>query len=228
MIIGHRGAAGIEQENSLDAMQAGLDDGADMIECDVQLTSDNVPVVIHDSDLSRTHGYKFVVRLHTFAELRALKLNPEVPSLDELIEKFIGKTLINIEVKSRATARPVLETLRKYCGDSRDKWDSILVSSYLVKELVKYRDQTDRVNLALLHHNNPFLYIAYHRRVDFTAVGFHRLHLNKLATEIAKKAGIFTYAYTANRPESARPLEVHGVEGIVTDYPSKIASALID
>ena len=224
--MGHRGAAGLEKENTFASMQAGIDDGADMIEFDVRLTADNIPVVIHDGDLRRTHDNDHVIRSHTLAELEALELEPRVPTLDELMEHFFGKTLLNIEVKSRATAGPVLGVIRKYCGNSKDKWDSIIVSSYLAKELVRFRKLSDKVNLALLHHNNPFLYIAYQRRVDFTAVGFHRLHLNKLATEIAKKANIFTYAYTADRPKSARLLEEHGMDGIVTNYPSKIANAL--
>lgn len=226
MIIGHRGAAGIAPENSLASMQAGIDDGSDIIEFDVRLTADDVPVVIHDSDLKRTHKLHNTVRSLTLDELIELNLDPRLPTLDEVLDQFLGKTVLNIEIKSRGMTGPVLDLLKLHCGNSKDKWDTVLVSSYLAKELLSFRKQSTKANLALLHSNNPFLYIAYQRRINFTAVGFHRLHLNQLATAIANKAEIFTYVYTVDRPKSVHLLEKQGIDGIVTNYPSKIAEAI--
>ena len=226
LIIGHRGAAGLAPENSIAALRAGLKDGADVLEFDVRLTADNVPVVLHDADLNRTHKLRQSIRSLTLEQLHDLALTPAIPTLEEVMKSFFGKTILNIEVKSRGMTEPVLKILDQFCGDSKNSWDTVFISSFLVKELVSFRKKSSRVNLALLHDNNPFLYIAYQRRVDFTAVGFHRLHMNRLATAIAKKANIFTYAYTADRPKSAKLLEDQGMDGIVTDYPSKIANAL--
>jgi glycerophosphoryl diester phosphodiesterase len=83
-----------------------------------------------------------------------------------------------------------------------------------------------KANLALLHHNNPFAFVAYHRFLGLSAVGFHRLHLNKLALEIAKRVGIFTYVYTVNRPKGALLLAEQGYDGIVTNYPDRVDQAL--
>ena len=44
LIIGHRGAAGLAPENTIDAMAAGVAAGVDMLELDVRLTRDGVPV----------------------------------------------------------------------------------------------------------------------------------------------------------------------------------------
>ena len=58
--------------------------------------------------------------------------------------------------------------------------------------------------------------------VNLQAVGFHRLYTNPLATETAKKLGLFTYAYTVNRPHGAALLHRQGIDAVVTDYPNKI------
>src|SRR5687768_14602657 len=55
-IIAHRGASKHAPENTLAALSAALDLGADGVEFDVQLAKDGVPVVIHDYDLKRTAG----------------------------------------------------------------------------------------------------------------------------------------------------------------------------
>ena len=93
-------------------------------------------------------------------------------------------------------------------------------------ELVRVRRMAKRANLALLHSRNPFIFIAYHRFTKFTAVGFHRLYINKFALEIAHKAKLFTYVYTVNRPTSIAHLAEQGIDGIVTNYPDKFNDAL--
>src|SRR5689334_18281508 len=52
--IGHRGASGEAPENTLASFELAWQQGADGIELDIQLSSDGVPVVIHDPDLRRT------------------------------------------------------------------------------------------------------------------------------------------------------------------------------
>ena len=53
--IAHRGARSLAPENTLPAFQIALERcGADMIELDVHLSKDSVPVIIHDDDLTRT------------------------------------------------------------------------------------------------------------------------------------------------------------------------------
>ncbi len=54
-LIAHRGNAAEFPENTLPAFESALELGVRNIEFDVQLTSDKVPVVIHDADL-QTRG----------------------------------------------------------------------------------------------------------------------------------------------------------------------------
>ena len=219
LIIGHRGAKGVAPENTMESLQAGYDAQADMLEFDVRSTKDNVLVVIHDARLLRTHRRPVAINNLTLDQLRELTLHEPVPTLQEVLDEFYGKIILNIEVKSRGAGEAVIKLLKKRYITKAADWDNVLVSCFKTSELIKMRKLSSRVNLALLHDDNPFIFIAYQRRLRLTAVGFHRLYLNRFALEIAKKSGLFIYVYTVNRLGALQILEQQGVDGVVTNYP---------
>jgi glycerophosphoryl diester phosphodiesterase len=55
-IVAHRGFAARYPENTLDAVRAAYALGVRMVEIDVQIAADGVPVLLHDADLQRTAG----------------------------------------------------------------------------------------------------------------------------------------------------------------------------
>lgn len=213
LVIGHRGAAGIAPENTLKALKAGRDASADILEFDVRLTSDNIPVLSHDA---RLHGAK--VSQTTLADL---KKHGAVTTLQEVLDTFWGKVLLNVELKPLADIGTVYNLIKKYVKSS-DDWDNVVVSSFHVRQLLALRKLSPQIHLALLHSVNPFSFITYGRQLQLSAVGWHRLHVNALAIEIAKRAGLFTYVYTVNRPDAVARLERRGIDGVVTDYPDRL------
>jgi glycerophosphoryl diester phosphodiesterase len=227
LVIGHRGAAGLAPENSMEAMRTGLKAGADCLEFDVRLTKDKIPVLTHDFHTLRTHRDTSIISHHTLAELQErTKKQPIVP-LTQVLDAFFGVILLNIELKGRGTGKIVAELIKKnYVKKAEAKWDNILFSSFRGSELSSIRAVSKSANLSLLHSENPFIFIAYHRRLRLTAVGFHRLYVNRFALEIAKRAGLFVYAYTVNRPHSALMLAQQGIDGIVTDRPNSILAEI--
>lgn len=222
LVIGHRGAAGLAPENSLEAMRAGVKAGADILEFDIRLTKDNIPVLTHDFHTFRTHRDTSIISHHTLAELQErTKKQPLVP-LSDVLDEFFGQILLNVEVKGRGTGKVVAQLIAsRYIKKTRD-WDNVMFSSFRGFELAAIRRISENANLALLHSENPFIFIAYHRRLHLSAVGFHRLYINRFALEIAKRAGLFTYAYTINRPFTAFHLAEQGIDGVVTDRPDLI------
>lgn len=221
LIIGHRGAKGIAPENTMESLQAGFEADADMLEFDVRTTKDNVLVVIHDARLLRTHRRPVAIGNLTFDQLRELTVHDPVPTLSEVLDVYFGKILLNIEIKSRGAGGAVVELLKKRYITKAMDWDNVLISSFRGSELMHMRKLSSRVNLALLHDDNPFLFIAYQRRLHLTAVGFHRLYLNRFALEIAKRSGLFIYVYTVNRRGAIQVLQNQGVDGVVTNYPDQ-------
>lgn len=227
LIIGHRGAAGLAPENSIEALQKGYDVGADMLEFDVQLTRDKVPIVIHDSTLLRTHKSRKFVRWNTHQSIAEIaKKGHAIATLEEVLDMFFGKVLLNLEVKSSGTGKIVTQLIKERYIKKPDDWQLILFSSFKIRELVAVRNSSREAAIAFLHDRTPFNFMLFHRKLQFSAVGFHRLHISPLALEVAKQLDLFTYAYTVNRPKAAQLLEAKGIDGVVTDNPEYLRQSL--
>lgn len=223
LVIGHRGAKGLDHENTLAAIQAGVDAGALIVEFDVRLTKDGVPVIIHDRTLSRTHNLSAKVDSLTLKQLQKLTAKKTaIPTLKEVLDKYWGLVFLNIEIKGRSVGKPVTEFIKDNYINHPEDWDNCFISSFHIRELRRIRKVSAKAKIGLIHNRNPFAFIACTRQLNLSAVGFHRLYANPLAIEIAKKTNLFTYAYTVNRPKGALLLAHSNVDAVVTDYPDKI------
>lgn len=224
LVIGHRGAAGLARENSLEALRAGLEANADMLEFDVRLTKDKIPVLVHDFHTVRTHRSTAIISRLKLADLQETLKDSGQPLvlLEKVLDEFFGVIVLNIELKGRGTGKAVGQMVKNKYIKKDSHWDNILFSSFHAKELWAVRRVSELANLSLLHFQNPFMFIAFQRGLRLTAVGFHRLYLNRFAIEIAKRADLFIYAYTVNRPHTALLLAQQGIDGIVTDHPNNI------
>ena len=128
--IAHRGlhdrAAGVI-ENSAAAFEAAIA-GNFAIECDLQLTSDGVPVVFHDDDLDRLTGKSGPVSTISSAELTTTPLLGSAAGncpqrLTDFLAQVAGRTLLQIELKfqrdvagTQLLARATAELLKSYTG----------------------------------------------------------------------------------------------------------------
>jgi glycerophosphoryl diester phosphodiesterase len=225
LVIGHRGAAGLAYENTLEAFRAGFEAGADVLECDIRLTKDSIPVLAHDFHALRTHHDLSIISRHTLKELRQRFATPII-TLEEVLDEFFGVILLNIEVKGRGSGIAAVKLLEKQYIKKPGDWDNVLFASFHGSELRAIRKTSKHANLSLLHFDNPFLFIAYQRSLHLTAVGFHRLYVNPFALAIAKRIGLFTYAYTVDRPGAATLLAQQGIEGVVTNHPDRVLAEL--
>ena len=103
-IVSHRGGALLWPENSVEAFRNSLRIGVDALECDVHLSSDGVPVVIHDSTLDRTTLAAGPVALQSAASLVATPLrgheHATVPRLKDVAALLCGETaMLQVEIK---------------------------------------------------------------------------------------------------------------------------------
>jgi glycerophosphoryl diester phosphodiesterase len=116
-LIAHRGNAADFPENTLEAFASAVDLGLRHVELDVQLTSDQVPVVFHDSDLVRVAGREECVHDLRWDQLAEIPIDEEtrfggqfagvrVPTLARFVETLTTWTGVTafVEVK-RASLR---------------------------------------------------------------------------------------------------------------------------
>lgn len=228
LIIGHRGSQGTAHENTVASLRDAMAADADMIEFDIRLTRDKVPVLAHNLHLYGTQKRELVfLRRYTLAELQKRTADSEHPitTLDVALKECLGKIYLNIELKEASAVGPTLDVIKRHITKKGD-WDSILFSSFKPLALRAIRKQVPHASLGMLHHRNPLGFLGWHRLLHFSAVGFHRLYINTIAIETAKRLGIFTYAYTVNRKTAALKLADQGIDGIVTDYPRQMRKDL--
>lgn len=128
--IAHRGlhdrASGVI-ENSASAFEAAIALGF-AIECDVQLTSDGVPVIFHDDEMKRLLGKDGAVADCAAADITAAKLLDSAAGdcpqkFTDFLAQIAGRTLLQIELKhqrdttgTQLLARAVAEALKGYEG----------------------------------------------------------------------------------------------------------------
>jgi len=71
-VTGHRGAAGLEPENTIRSFKRALALGVDQVELDVHFTKDRELVVIHDATVDRTTSGSGHVHAYTLDEIQRL------------------------------------------------------------------------------------------------------------------------------------------------------------
>lgn len=103
----HRGSCNDgAQENTLEAFRSAKKRGALMVECDVQLSKDRIPIIFHDWNLTRLGSTHQKVGDLTAQELRE---KVQAPTLRELLMDSQSPRLVNIELKSRSKLDDPLE-----------------------------------------------------------------------------------------------------------------------
>lgn len=98
----HDRAAG-RPENSRAAVRAAVAAGYG-IEIDLQLSSDGVPMVFHDEDLTRLTGVRGPLATRSAAELAAMPLlggDEGIPTLAEILAEVAGRVPLLIEIKDQ-------------------------------------------------------------------------------------------------------------------------------
>ncbi|HKQ97182.1 MAG TPA: glycerophosphodiester phosphodiesterase family protein, partial [Candidatus Polarisedimenticolia bacterium] len=108
LLIGHRGASAHAPENTLASFERALHDGADWIECDVRLSADDVPIILHDATLDRTTDGRgsaaslplaSILRLDAGSWFAPRFRGERVPMLAEVLALLDGRGGINLELK---------------------------------------------------------------------------------------------------------------------------------
>ena len=142
--IAHRGLHDMNKkvwENTLSAFRRAVEKNF-AIECDVHLSSDRVPVVIHDGDLKRLTGQDGFVWQRTAAEMRALNVggtNDHVPALAELLALVRGKVPLVIELKGiPGHDEGLVEAVGGQLKDYKGKVAIMSFDHWLIRDFKKY------------------------------------------------------------------------------------------
>ena len=243
-IIGHRGTPTCPRhpENTLQAIGAALEAGADGVEIDVQATRDGVLVLAHDPDLGRVlgtgPGTGPVVSASTLAELRGLRLpnGARIPTLVQALDLAADRhAFVVTEVKPEtggAAAARTARLLGELLDDRRARLpgaDRVTTSSF---------DLATAASLAGHGTVSAALIVAPHVDPDVAACraserGVTDLHLNPVhvrrdpaVVPRLRALGLIVSVGVVDDPAEARLLSRLGAEMVCTDEPVRLVHAM--
>ncbi len=230
-LIGHRGVAGLAPENTLASFRRAAALGVTMVEFDVRLTADGLPVVFHDDTLERTTDGAGAVAAHSLAELKRLDAGSwfaaefggeRIATLDEVLvlcrELGLG---FNLEIKPDA-GRPA-ETARVALERAAILWPAAapvpLVSSFVGACLAVARDRAPAWPRGLLVESVPEDWRVQAEVYDCGTVHADHRHLDREIVAAITGSGRSVLAYTVNDAIRARELRGMGIRSVFSDYP---------
>lgn len=230
--IAHRGAGKRAPENTLAAFKLGASLGYRMFECDVQVSADGVPFLLHDDTLDRTTNSKGLACERTWAELSRLDAGSwhsaayagePIPSLDE-VGRFCRELglLLNLEIKpspgqEERCGRLISQAVQRDWAEQgrADAWP--LLSSFKPEALRAAQQAAPQLPRALLLEclQTDSLQIAL--SLACVAVILEVSQWQPALVAQIGALGMACMCYTVNDASRAAELEHMGLQGLITD-----------
>ncbi len=247
---GHRGGKGLWPENSLFAFQRASALGVDMLEMDLQLSSDGELVVIHDRTLERTTDGDGAVAALSLAQLQALDAGYNwsadggqsypyrgqgirIPSFAEVLDKLPDAPKV-IEIKVPDVG---IEVLLCDALQAHQQQDQVIVASIYERSLQLFREQCPGVatsagpgSVRLLVALN-WLGLGSLLSPSYQALQIPETHDGLLVAspsllKAAAQRGLNVQLWTINEQPDMRRLLDLGVHALITDYPDRALQVL--
>jgi len=214
VFVAHRGASDRALENSPAAFALAVKGSADMIEFDVRLSSDGVPVVFHDARTGRTAKENLAVARTPAARLRGLRLKKgeKLPFLLDVLEIVGGKVPVNIESKVPGGIAAAAKALSR-----ADYGGELLLSSGVRGECLAARDLLPRIPCGLVTHRPSASDLAFCLRHGLSSIHPYRRLLTVVRLRKVAASEIPLLPHTVDDPAEAFALIAAGAVGIFSN-----------
>ena len=228
LVIGHKGNSSEAPENTLAAIKEAFALGVGMVEVDVYLSRDGVPVVMHDETVDRTTNGKGLVAEMTLAQLKTLDAgswmhlkysDQRIPTLTEALQAAKGKGPLFIDLFVDGLGRPVAQILKRLkLPDS-----SVVIGAWSTTQVIDFVRYVPRAKIMMTSSEAPKEWDAdYFKKQRNSGITGFEIQADKLPAAFVTDAhahGMPVYAFTVNDVPTMRRLIEMGVDGIETDVP---------
>ena len=236
-LIAHRGAGRHAPENTLAAMREGVRHGFNMVEYDVKLSLDGVPILLHDDDLDRTSSGTGRASEKTFKDLAVLDFGSwhsaayagePIPTLHAVAAfTLANKIYSNIEIKPTEGADA--QTGRQVALFARELWaeaEAPLLSSFSEIALHAAAEAAPELPRALLIAEEiPDDWASRCDRLGCIALHINLQYASRPLIESVRDKGYRIAVWTVNDAARARQLLGWGCDAIFTDEITTITPA---
>ncbi len=232
-VAGHRGDRARGPENTMPAIVAALGSRLEFVETDVQLTADGVPVLMHDETVDRTTDGSGAVADLTLAQLRTLDAGSwygaefagtPVPLFDEFVDALAahrGKKAL-VELKGHwdpEGVRTVLDAIYL-----RGVQNRVVFASFNLTTVTHLADTAPAIPRVIIKRDlprDPVGLASYYGAIAIITTP-NSLENDPDAVARMHEAGLGVLVYTLNSEKRWSEALAYGVDGIITDRPSKL------
>ena len=217
----------MQQEWKIQSIEGAIEQGADYAEIDILLSQDNIPVVVHDSNLFRLTGKGINVYEQTADELTSILIEQNgneghISTLDEICKTTNGKIGLFIELKSHG-----------YEEESIIERAVEVVRQNGMEEMCMFQS-SEMALMQELHEKYPEFGTGYIiigkigglsvnqiRDMPFDILAFEEAAITQPLISSCHRSGKQIYVWTVNETSEIEKLYQMQVDGIVTDFPQK-------
>jgi glycerophosphoryl diester phosphodiesterase len=226
----HRGASAHAPENTIEAFQLALDQGAKFIEFDVKLSADKNVVVIHDQTVDRTTNGKGRVNSLSLHEIKQLDAGSwfddrfrgaKIPTLDEVFEILGRKLFMNVELTNYATPTDALVERVALSVKKHGMEKSVIFSSFFPMNLIRTKRLLPDVPRGQLVFPGKagWWQRLWGGLIDVQANHPYTSDVTGESVIQAHHHQRLVHVWTVNKPDDMRRLCGLGVDGFFTDDP---------
>jgi glycerophosphoryl diester phosphodiesterase len=215
IIMGHRGAAALEPENTLLSIERAVNIGVNAVEIDVRLSKEKELVVIHDATVDRTTNGMGAVSSFTVDELKKLDAGKgqHIPTLQEVICFVDNKVNLVIELKEEGTAEGVFKLIKE-----RSMKESVYVISFWHRFAKTIKEMDSSIKTGVLFVGCPVnVSIAHEASADALVMNYAFIDMSFVQT--AHKEGLKVFVWNIDNKNLLQPYVDMGVDGIGTNDP---------
>jgi glycerophosphoryl diester phosphodiesterase len=217
--IGHRGACGHAPENTLASIEQAIVLRCTLTEVDIQRTSDDELVLLHDERVDRTTNGRGRVADLTLPDIRTLDAGggESPPTLDDVLKAASGRIGLILELKTGGSAYDVCAIVR---GSGFTQ--PVIYASFLQEELQHVRRANPQAQTMILFTRLPANPGIVAVRLHATHVGLRLDTVTEPLVNALHNQGLIVFAYTANQPAQVSKMKRLGVDGIISDFPDLV------
>ena len=242
-IIAHRGASAYYPENTIPSFEAAIEMGADMVELDVQLTSDKEVVVFHDEKISRCTDGRGKIADYTLAALKKLDAgswfdkefkNTRIPTLSEVLDFCKNIVAVNIEIKTEAVSQKFFGGIEEKClkiVEQSGMNGHIVFSSFDPRAIMHLKQIDSTAAVAVLfekkHYGSKFPSDIM-KSLGVDAFNCSGSYFKKKWLPDIKLNNIPVNIYTVNDVRNMKRFINMGVSGIFTNNPDILKRVVTD
>ncbi len=236
--LAHRGAGKLAPENTLAAFRLGASFGYRGFECDVKLSADDQPLLLHDAELGRTSNGHGVAGTLPWAALSRLDAGSwhspayagePLPSL-EAIAAFIRANGLALNIELKPTPGAEQHTGRVVAAATRKLWQGDaqrpLLSSFQPEALAGAKETAAELPRALLLEALWPGCLEQAASLGCVAVITNHPLMNAELLGRLYAMGLHGCVYTVNDAARARELLALGVASIITDAVDQFSPAI--